>query len=173
MYIHLQSCNTCIPIIYMYVHTWSAVLSVLQAGRISKATLPLRLFQWLVMPRSLSIRTSSEMLPHWPFPSTNMGLKAVVIMERKWQPMTSRRWLTTGVVGIFGRWSAHLHSEWGLKLVQEFGRAGRDGCQCTGTVFFHERDLQNAAFWCKSKQSTERQSDILQEFQSSWKWVTT
>ena len=55
------------------------------------------------------------------------------------------------------------------QLVQEFGRAGRDGCQCTGTVFFHESDLQNAAFLCKSEQSTERQSEILQEFQSRWK----
>ena len=55
------------------------------------------------------------------------------------------------------------------QLVQEFGRAGRDGRQCTGTVFFHESDLQNAAFLCKSEQSTERQSEILQEFQSSWK----
>ena len=90
------------------------VLSVLQEGRISTATLPLRLFQWLVMPRSSSIQTSSEMLPHWPFPSANMDLKAVATMERKWQPMTSRRWLTTGVVGMFGWWSAHLHSEWGL-----------------------------------------------------------
>ncbi len=55
------------------------------------------------------------------------------------------------------------------QLVQEFGRAGRDGRQCTGTVFFHESDLQKAAFWCKSEQSIERQSDILKEFQNSWR----
>lgn len=57
------------------------------------------------------------------------------------------------------------------QLVQEFGRAGRDGRQCTGTVFFHESDLQNAAFWYKSEHSHERQSEILRDFQSSWRYV--
>lgn len=31
-------------------------------------------------------------------------------------------------------------------LVQEFGQAGRDGRTCVGIVFYHDSDLQHAAF---------------------------
>ena len=54
------------------------------------------------------------------------------------------------------------------QLVQEFGRAGRDGRQCSGVVLYTESDLQHAVFWCKD-QSHQRRMDILHEFQCSWK----
>ena len=54
------------------------------------------------------------------------------------------------------------------QLLQEFGRAGRDGRLCKGVVLYHESDLQHAAFWCKDETS-ERQLEILQDFQSCWK----
>lgn len=57
------------------------------------------------------------------------------------------------------------------QMVQEFGRAGRDGRPCEGVIFFHESDLQHAAFWCKSESSHEQQVKILKEFQSSWRQV--
>lgn len=56
------------------------------------------------------------------------------------------------------------------QLLQEFGRAGRDGRLCKGIVLYHESDLQHAAFWCK-EETTERQLEILQDFQSSWRYV--
>lgn len=55
------------------------------------------------------------------------------------------------------------------QLVQEFGRAGRDGRACEGIIFFHESDLQHAAFWCK-EESIEWQLEILTEFQWSWRY---
>ena len=54
------------------------------------------------------------------------------------------------------------------QLLQEFGCAGRDGHLCKGVVLYHESDLQHAAFWCKDETS-ERQLEILQDFQSCWK----
>ena len=54
------------------------------------------------------------------------------------------------------------------QLVQEFGRAGRDGRPRKEIILFHESDLQHAAFWCKST-TIERQLEILQEYQSSWR----
>lgn len=54
------------------------------------------------------------------------------------------------------------------QLVQEFGRAGRDGRACEGIIFFHDSDLQHAAFWCKDER-TERQLEILTDFQWSWR----
>ncbi len=55
------------------------------------------------------------------------------------------------------------------QMVQEFGRAGRDGRQCEGTIFYHENDLQHAAFWYKAESDAEKKSEILQEYQNSWR----
>lgn len=56
------------------------------------------------------------------------------------------------------------------QLLQEFGRAGRDGRLCKGIVLYHESDLQHAAFWCKGE-TQARQLETLQEFQSCWRYV--
>jgi len=56
------------------------------------------------------------------------------------------------------------------QLLQEFGRAGRDGRLCKGIVLYHESDLQHAAFWCKGE-TQARQLETLQEFQSCWRFV--
>ena len=53
------------------------------------------------------------------------------------------------------------------QCVQEFGRAGRDGRQCEGIIFFHESDLQHAKFWCEGEDA-DRQLQILTDFQASW-----
>ena len=53
------------------------------------------------------------------------------------------------------------------QLHQQFGRAGRDGHLCKGAVLYHESDLQHAAFQCK--ETSERQLQILQDFQSCWR----
>lgn len=55
------------------------------------------------------------------------------------------------------------------QMVQEFGRAGRDGQQCEGTVFYHENDLQHAYFWYKAENDGDKKREILQEFQNSWR----
>ena len=57
------------------------------------------------------------------------------------------------------------------QMVQKFGRARRDGRRCEEVIFFHESDLQHAAFWCKSESSHEQQVKILKELQSSWRQV--
>ena len=54
------------------------------------------------------------------------------------------------------------------QLIQEVGRAGRDGRLCRGIVLYHESDLQHASFWCKTE-SPERQQEILVDFQSGWR----
>ena len=56
------------------------------------------------------------------------------------------------------------------QLLQEFGRAGRDGRLCKGIVLYHESDLQHAAFWCK-EETGARQLETLQGFQSCWRYV--
>lgn len=56
------------------------------------------------------------------------------------------------------------------QCVQEFGRAGRDGRQCQGIIFFHESDLQHAKFWCEGE-NPDRQLQILTEFQASWRYM--
>ena len=71
-------------------------------------------------------------------------------------------------------------------MVQEFGRAGRDGRQAqgmfsenflnfalqfvlkyTGILFYQDCDLQHAAFWRKSN------ADVLQLFSHSWRYSVT
>ena len=72
------------------------------------------------------------------------------------------------------------------ELVQEFGRAGRDGrkakgqlnvCYTTcmyiiycivGILLFNESDLQHALYWCKDK-SQEYQQRLLSDFQAVWR----
>ena len=56
------------------------------------------------------------------------------------------------------------------QCVQEFGRAGRDGRQCEGIIFFHESDLQHAKFWCEGEDA-DRQLQILTDFQASWRYI--
>ena len=58
-----------------------------------------------------------------------------------------------------------------VQCVQEFGRAGKDGCQCEGIIFFHENDLQHAKFCCEGE-SPGRQLQILTDFQASWRYMT-
>ena len=54
------------------------------------------------------------------------------------------------------------------QMVQEFGRAGRDGRPCKGVLLCQENDLQHVTFWCK-EQTPERQLEILTDFQSAWR----
>ena len=76
------------------------------------------------------------------------------------------------------------------ELVQEFGRAGRDGRKAkgkhhdqiysmnmydstkyspiVGILLFTETDVQHALYWCKDK-SQENQQTILNEFQAVWR----
>ncbi|XP_064389138.1 ATP-dependent DNA helicase RecQ-like [Halichondria panicea] len=54
------------------------------------------------------------------------------------------------------------------ELVQEFGRAGRDGRPAKGVLMFSETDLQHAVYWTKDKTSDEQQT-LLMEFQTVWR----
>ena len=78
------------------------------------------------------------------------------------------------------------------ELVQEFGRAGRDGrpakgcsvlqeermqlivcmsfLRIIGILLFSEADLQHAAYWCKDK-SDEGQEELLRHYTEVWKYV--
>ena len=37
------------------------------------------------------------------------------------------------------------------ELVQEFGRAGRDGREAKGILLFCDSDLQHGLYWCDNK----------------------
>lgn len=50
-------------------------------------------------------------------------------------------------------------------------QANRTGWQKVfRNCFYHENDLQHATFWCKGE-NCERQSQLLTEFQTSWRYL--
>lgn len=56
------------------------------------------------------------------------------------------------------------------ELVQEFGRAGRDGGEAKGILLYSEADLQHMCYWCKDS-SQEEQQQKMKSFQEVWRFA--